>query len=83
MILAGGSVPAQEAPQIRSCESRRTQMTSIGGSHQDRETTTHLPRACIDVDRAGCYCSAYTAALFEDTLRNEFMRTSKSSLLRA
>ncbi|KAI3325535.1 hypothetical protein HD806DRAFT_552821 [Xylariaceae sp. AK1471] len=78
-ILTGGSVLAQEALQIRSCKSRRTERTSIGGSHQDRKTATYLPRACMDVDRAGCYCSAYTATLFEDTLQNDVKGDAKFS----
>ncbi|KAI8628137.1 ClpP/crotonase [Xylariaceae sp. FL1651] len=72
MILTGRAVPAQEALQMGLANRIVPKGQALVEATKIARQLLVFPQACMNVDRASCYYSAYNAASFQDALRNEF-----------
>ena len=72
MILTGRGVPAQEALQMGLANRVVPKGQALAEATAIAKQLLTFPQACMNVDRASCYYSAYGASSFEDALRNEF-----------
>ncbi|KAI0185991.1 ClpP/crotonase-like domain-containing protein [Xylaria flabelliformis] len=72
MILTGRAVPAQEALQMGLANRVVSKGQALAEATKIARQLLTFPQACMNVDRASCYYSAYNATSFEDALRNEF-----------
>lgn len=72
MILTGRGVPAQEALQMGLANRVVPKGQALEEATKIARQLLAFPQACMNVDRASCYYSAYEAKSFEDALRNEF-----------
>ncbi|KAI1290984.1 ClpP/crotonase [Xylaria venustula] len=72
MILTGRGVPAQEALQMGLANRIVPKGQALTEATKIARQLLVFPQACMNVDRASCYYSAYNATSFEDALRNEF-----------
>ncbi|KAI1350276.1 ClpP/crotonase [Xylaria sp. FL0043] len=72
MILTGRGVPAQEALQMGLANRVVPKGQALAEATKIARQLLTFPQACMNVDRASCYYSAYNATSFEDALGNEF-----------
>lgn len=72
MILTGRSVSASEAYTMGLANRVVSKGTALDEATRLAESLLEFPQACMNVDRASCYYTAYNASSFEDALRNEF-----------
>ncbi|KAF5013871.1 hypothetical protein FDECE_152 [Fusarium decemcellulare] len=72
MILTGRGVPAAEALQMGLANRVVGKGKALEEATKIAKQLLVFPQACMNVDRANCYYSAYNASSFEDALRNEF-----------
>lgn len=72
MILTGRSVTAFEALQFGLAKRVVGKGNALEEATKIARQLLVFPQACMNVDRASCYYSAYNASSFEDALRNEF-----------
>ncbi|WYZ38008.1 hypothetical protein EsH8_II_001514 [Colletotrichum jinshuiense] len=72
MILTGRAVSAQEALQMGLANHVVPKGQALEAATKIARQLIAFPQACMNVDRASCYYSAYNATSFEDALRNEF-----------
>ncbi|KAI1172205.1 ClpP/crotonase-like domain-containing protein [Nemania sp. FL0916] len=72
MILTGRGVSAQEALQMGLANRVVPKGQALAEATKIARQLLTFPQGCMNVDRASCYYSAYSASSFEDALRNEF-----------
>lgn len=72
MILTGRAVSAQEALQMGLANRVVPKGQAVVEATKIARQLLAFPQACMNVDRASCYYSAYNASSFQDALGNEF-----------
>ncbi len=72
MILTGRGVPAHEALQMGLANRVVPKGQALAEATQIAKQLSAFPQSCMNVDRANCYYSAYSAKSFEDAINNEF-----------
>jgi enoyl-CoA hydratase/carnithine racemase len=72
MILTGRAVSASEAYAMGLANRVVPKGKALEEATRLAESLLEFPQACMNVDRASCYYTAYGASSFEDALRNEF-----------
>ena len=72
MILTGRPVDAKEALAMGLANRVVPKGKALEEATRLAESLLGFPQACMNVDRASCYYSAYSASSFQDALRNEY-----------
>ncbi|EWG55108.1 enoyl-CoA hydratase [Fusarium verticillioides 7600] len=72
MILTGRPVSAQEALQFGLANRVVPKGQALVEATKIAKQLLTFPQECMNVDRASCYYSVYSASSFQDALRNEF-----------
>lgn len=72
MILTGRPVDAKEALAMGLANRVVPKGKALDEATRLAESLLEFPQACMNVDRASCYYTAYNASSFEDALRNEY-----------
>jgi enoyl-CoA hydratase/carnithine racemase len=72
MILTGRGVGAEEALAMGLANRVVPKGKALEEATKLAESLLRFPQACMNIDRANCFYSAYDAKSFEDALRNEY-----------
>jgi enoyl-CoA hydratase/carnithine racemase len=72
MILTGRAVSASEAYTMGLANRVVPNGKALEEATKLARSLLDFPQACMSVDRASCYYTAYSASSFEDALRNEY-----------
>lgn len=72
MILTGRPVDAEEALAMGLANRVVPKGQALEAATRLAESLLEFPQACMNVDRASCYYTAYNASSFENALRNEY-----------
>jgi len=72
MTLTGRAVGVSEAYAMGLANRVVPKGKALEEARKLARSLLEFPQACMNIDRASCYYTAYSASSFEDALRNEY-----------